>query len=443
MKNLLPTVVQEPCVPEGASRAPEQPPKNMMSYLSSKETVTAEVLWALKVVLSHYSYKSCEDIAQLFQRMFADSTIAKQFSCGEKKCAYFACFGVAPFLQQQLLDEIKKLESFVLLFDESLNKVTQSKQLDLHIRFWDTKCSSVQTRYVTSLFMGHATANDLLEKMTECLNSNKIDISKILQISMDGPNVNWKFHDLLQEHICEAGEDASALISVGSCGLHVVHNAFKTGAQASEWNVEEVLSSLYWLFVDSPARKEDFTEITGSMVFPLKFCKHRWLENVPVVVRAQEIWDKVIMYVQKVQTGKKYATPTSKSFKIIRDAVQDPLMPAKMAAFESVAKQLQPFLTIFQSDNPLLPFMASTLQKMIAGLMKRYVKADVLQKATSAVKLLKLDLSEKKTFLEINKVDIGFVAVDKLKKLQAEKKVTDRQVRTNLLYFPFSREDGH
>ena len=113
-------------------------------------------------------------------------------------------------------------------------------------------------------------------------------------------------------HICEAGEDASALISVGSCGLHVVHNAFKTGAQASEWNVEEVLSSLYWLFVDSPARKEDFTEITGSMVFPLKFYKHRWLENVSVVVRAQEIWDKVIMYLQRVQTGKKYPTPTSK-----------------------------------------------------------------------------------------------------------------------------------
>lgn len=106
---------------------------------------------------------------------------------------------------------------------------------------------------------------------------------------MDGPNVNWKFHDLLQEHIFE---DASALISVGSCGLHVVHNAFKTGAQASEWNVEELLSSLYWLFVDSPARKEDFTEITGSVVFPLKFCKHRWLENKPVVVRAQEIWTK-------------------------------------------------------------------------------------------------------------------------------------------------------
>ena len=53
MGNLLPTVVQEPHVPDGATRAPEQPHKNMMSYVSSKETLTTEVLWALKVALSH------------------------------------------------------------------------------------------------------------------------------------------------------------------------------------------------------------------------------------------------------------------------------------------------------------------------------------------------------------------------------------------------------
>lgn len=101
-------------------------------------------------------------------------------------------------------------------------------------------------------------------------------------------------------------------------------------------------------------------------------------------------------------------------------------MPVKMAAFKSMVKQLQPFLAIFQLDHPLLPFMASTLHKMIVGLMKRYFKADVLQKAASAVKLLKLDLSDVKNFLEIKKVDIGLVAVDKLKKLQADKKVSDR-----------------
>ena len=129
--------------------------------------------------------------------------------------------------------------------------------------------------------MGHATADAMLIKMTECLNSKNIDKSKILQILMDGPSVNWKFHELMEEQISEADENTSTLDNVSSCGLHVVHNAFKTDAKASELNVEEVLSSLYWLFVDSPAQRQYFMEIPGSYVFPLKFCKHRWLENMP------------------------------------------------------------------------------------------------------------------------------------------------------------------
>lgn len=130
-----------------------------------------------------------------------------------------------------------------------------------------------------------------------------------------------------------------------------------------------------------------------------------------------------------MQTDKKYHEPTSKSYRIVRDAVQDPLIPAKMAAFESVSSQLQPFLALFQSDNPLLPFMVSTLQKIIEGLMKRFIKSDVLHKATSAVKLLQVDLSDKKNYLEMKKVDTGFVADNKLKKVQADKQASDRQVR--------------
>lgn len=80
---------------------------------------------------------------------------------------------------------------------------------------------------------------------------------------------------------------------------------------------------------------------------------------------------------------------------------------------------------------------------MIVGLMKRYVKVDVFQKVILVVKFLKLDFLEKKIFFEINKVDIGFVVVDKFKKLQVEKKVIDRQVRINLFYFFFFQRDGY
>ena len=45
------------------------------------------------------------------------------------------------------------------------------------------------------------------------------------------------------------------------------------------WQVSSFLSSLYYLFKDAPARREDFVTISGSSLMPLKFVSHRWLEN--------------------------------------------------------------------------------------------------------------------------------------------------------------------
>ena len=74
---------------------------------------------------------------------------------------------------------------------------TQSKQMDLHVRLCD--CDKAVTRYLTSEFMGHATAVDMVEvfnKATEGLNCKSL-----LQLSMDGPNVNWKFHELINSQL--------------------------------------------------------------------------------------------------------------------------------------------------------------------------------------------------------------------------------------------------
>ena len=108
---------------------------------------------------------------------------------------------------------------------------------------------------------------------------------------MDGPNVNLKLHALMDEELCSETEGAPAMLSAGLYGLPTVHNAFKAGANASERGIEDILSSLYWIFfTDTPAQRKDFTAITSSEMFLLKYCKHRWLKNVPVVRRAMEMW---------------------------------------------------------------------------------------------------------------------------------------------------------
>ena len=56
----------------------------------------------------------------------------------------------------------------------------------------------------------------------------ELNLRNMVSISMDGPNVNWKFFELLQqEHAEQYG--GVQLVNVGSCGLHTLHNAFKCG----------------------------------------------------------------------------------------------------------------------------------------------------------------------------------------------------------------------
>uniref|UniRef100_A0A1A8JX24 Uncharacterized protein n=1 Tax=Nothobranchius kuhntae TaxID=321403 RepID=A0A1A8JX24_NOTKU len=50
---------------------------------------------------------------------------------------------------------------------------------------------------------------------------------------------------------------------------------------------------MHFLFHNVPARREDFTKLTGSSLFPLPFCGHKWVENLPVGERAIEVWPKL------------------------------------------------------------------------------------------------------------------------------------------------------
>ena len=66
--------------------------------------------------------------------MFPDSKIVDKFACGERKTSYMCCFGIAEHIKNTLIQEINSY--FVIMFDESLNKTTQAKQMEMHVRYW-------------------------------------------------------------------------------------------------------------------------------------------------------------------------------------------------------------------------------------------------------------------------------------------------------------------
>lgn len=108
--------------------------------------------------------------------------------------------------------------------------------------------------------MGHATAADLKVKVDECL--VKLQKCNLVQLSMDGPSINWKLFENLQVDIEQ--DTGKKILNGGSCCLHTVHGAFQDYVTASGWGTDCFLSSAYYLFKHTPARREDFTTLTLS-----------------------------------------------------------------------------------------------------------------------------------------------------------------------------------
>ena len=154
----------------------------------------------------------------------------------------------------------------------------RKKQLDIILRHWDH--DTVIDSYYTSTFLGHACATDSVNCFDECIESH-LGYNTLIQLAMDGPNVNWAAFDALQKKLQKG--NGYQLINIGSCGLHQLHNAFRAGMVETGWDITHSLSAMYTLFNDVPARRDDFESATKTNVYPLQVCSHRWVENIRYV----------------------------------------------------------------------------------------------------------------------------------------------------------------
>lgn len=185
--------------------------------------------------------------------------------------------------------------------------------MDFVVRIWEKDKKLTVNRYVGSEFLGHNTAVDILSHFKK--GTEELDPRKLLHVSMDGPNVNHKFFKDLNAERASAGYPD--LLNVGTCSLHTVHGSLK--CTTIDWKIENILRSLWQVFHESPARREDFVRETGSSIFPLSFCATRWVEDVKVAERAVFIWSNVKLYIEFLSQHPK-KEPKSPSYLTLKAA---------------------------------------------------------------------------------------------------------------------------
>ena len=156
-----------------------------------------------------------------------------------------------------------------------------------------------------------------------------------MQISKDGPSVNWCFYDEVVKNREEM--ELHQLTNIGSCGLH------KTGIEVTDWNIKATAKGAFQILHYSPVRWDDCISVSASTILSLFFCDTRWVEDKKVAERLLEIWphfSKVVAFWLKLPKSKQ---PICRNYESVKEAVEDELTTKKLSFFNYLPSIFQHF----------------------------------------------------------------------------------------------------
>ena len=181
--------------------------------------------------------------------------------------------------------------------------------------------------------MGHCTSDNLLNHFNSFMKDLNLDYNHLIQVGMDGPNVNLSFEKKLRS-IMETTYETSFL-NFGSCFLHPVHTASRKGIKKLDFDVDEFFHDIHFFFKHSSAHREDYasleetTEVAAR--YALQHSETRWLSMEYVAVTIMQQWKCMKKYFLKFlpqQSDIKHAMATTARYKRICAALQNPLFQA-------------------------------------------------------------------------------------------------------------------
>ena len=149
-----------------------------------------------------------------------------------------------------------------------------------------------------------------------------------------------------------------------------------------------------------------FEKVSESNTYPLPYCGHGWCENEDCLQRADQIWSAMrtfIKYFKKLPKSKQPGRGKGKRFAVLKKVVDDPLIQAKMKLIEYLTNKLNEFLREFQTDQPMLPFLCGTLQKILRSIMNMFISTS----ANPLIKLLKSDVTTIYKSCEASDIGMG------------------------------------
>lgn len=109
----------------------------------------------------------------------------------------------------------------------------------------------------------------------------------------------------------------------------------------------------------------------------------RWVQNANVAERILEILPYLRAFCDHFKG--KCSEATSKSYGAMKLRLCDKLLSAKLAFFAFIARKLETFLTTYQTDLPMVPFLYTDITALYITLASTIFKSQILLKSTKEI----------------------------------------------------------
>ena len=122
--------------------------------------------------------------------------------------------------------------------------------------------------------------------------------------------------------------------------------------------------------------------VSSTLTFcSFKFCETRWVDGRLVDYRAIGFWPSFIKRVAYWESLNRSRRPQIKPYERLVECYSDLFVPTKLHFFSFVADIFEPYLTHFQTDAPMVPFIFNELSAIFKKLVGLLFKKDAIANA--------------------------------------------------------------
>lgn len=340
-------------------------------------------------------FRTMDHLPQLLQKIFPDSLIVKEVSCGRDKTIAITRNVIGAYQFEHLCENMKK-QCFSLCIDESTD-VANAKLLSIVVR---TKLNNkISDMFLSLIKIEQANAESIYAVIQKLFVDNGINYkNNLIGLAADGASVMTGTKNSVAALLKKDCPD----IKIFKCICHSFNLCSSYAAEKLPSSTEMLLRNIYNYLGNSPKRSGLFFQIQTLLDYkPYKMlqpAQTRWLSLEMVVNRVIERYECIKIFFNFQVNNDKI-----ENAKHILEKLNDPLNELFLNFLTFTLAMINNLNKLFQNESPQIFKLYSEMKKLLKTILECFLKPSYLD----SIDVQNVQYRNPEKFLPLNDIYCG------------------------------------